>query len=153
MVTSSRGCLTPKGHFGIDCLSPLWLRSWQMLTLGECWARGVEQSTSLQARLSSDSCQLETSPRPQQAVFTATQPRCLSHSCYHHCLFTLNYCFSPRAQTPSQVLPVRTSASAPAQLLRHAITCIQWGNLAKTHSHCHFFFLTRLSWDLIILWA
>lgn len=68
----------------------------------------------------------------------------LSHSCYHHCLFTLNYCFPPRAQSPSQELPVRASASPPAQLLRHAITRTQWGNLAKTHSLCLYFSHTSL---------
>lgn len=82
-------------------------------------------------------CQLETSSRPQPASFTATQPQCISHSCYHHCLFTLNYCFSPRDQTPSQVLPVHTSASAPAQLDMQSLAYN--GEISKTHVHCPFF--------------
>lgn len=102
-------------------------------------------------------CQLETSPRPQPAGFTATQPQCLSHSCYHHCLFTLNYYFSPRAQTPSQVLPVRTSASAPTQLLRHAITSYR-GEILQKHIHIVIFFSHQALWrsnyivSLIIHW-
>lgn len=71
-------------------------------------------------------CQSQASPRPRAASFAATQPQCLSHSCYHHCLFTLNYCFAPRAQTPRQVLPVHASLSVPA------LTAITW-----TCNHLH----------------
>lgn len=137
MVTSTLECLTPKGHFGIDCLSPPWLRSWQRLALGECWEWGVERSTSPRRDCPLTLIGANWKPFPHHN-HPSSQP--LNHSgSYHHCLFTLNYCFSPRDQTPSQMLPVCASASAPAQLLGHAITCIQWGNLAKTHSLFFFF--------------
>lgn len=152
MVTSTRGCLTPKGHSAIDCSSPPWLRSWRGLALWRMpGMKGVEQRERASGRgRPLIQCQLENlSPDHKQPWL-----RPLNHSgfVYRHCLFTLNYCFSPRAQTTSQVLPVYTSASASAQLLRHAIACIQWGNLTeKTLSF--FLFPTRLSRDPIILSA
>lgn len=94
----------------------------------------MEQCASLQAKLSSDSVPIGNLSVHNQPSSQTLKHSVLSHSCYHHCLFSLNYCFSPRAQTPSQVLPVRAAVSPPTQLLRHAITCIQWGNIAKTHS-------------------
>lgn len=44
-----------KGHFDIDCSSPLWLRSWQMLALSECQGWRVESNISLGVQMSSDS--------------------------------------------------------------------------------------------------
>lgn len=146
MVTSSGGCLTPEGHFAIDCLSPSWLRSCQMLALSECRGWGVERRASLQAATlpignlsQTASSRLHTQPLSHRASPTAVITTVCS---------LLIIVFLQEPQTPSQVLPVHTSASAPAQLLRHAITCIQWGNLTQTHSHRHFFFISPGSLEI-----
>lgn len=77
------------------------------------------------------SANLKPLPDPNQ-LFSDSQPECFFHSCCQHCLLTLNYCFSSRAQTSNPVLPVRTSL----QVLQHNSL---WGNLTKTHLHCLFF--------------
>lgn len=65
MVTSTQGCLTPKGHFHIDCSGPPWLRSWQMLVLGECRGWGAEPRGRQRWDYLLTLRQLETSSRPQ----------------------------------------------------------------------------------------
>lgn len=78
-------------------------------------------------------------PKPQPPVLTSTQPQWLSHSCYHHCLFMLNYCFSPRAQNPC----VKCFLSAHLQVLQHNYLDMQsfaynW-EISQKHLHIYFF--------------
>lgn len=103
MVTSTWGCLTPKGHFGIDCLSPSWLRSWQTLALGECSGGGMmggREHEPPRAAVLWFGASWKYFPDHNPAVFTPIQLQSLSLSCHHHWLFALNYCISSSAQNP-----------------------------------------------------
>lgn len=128
MVTSSQGCLTPKGHFGIDRPGPAVI---EILAKPLSGRESKTRGGASEARQPSDSTPTWTTPpygRPPSLA--ATQPRCLFHSCYRYCLLTPNDCFfcffPPPSKSPSQVLPVHTSASAPA------FKAITW-----TRNHLH----------------
>lgn len=128
MVTSSLECLTPKSHFLIDCLGPPWLRSWQTLALW--WVlgiRGVEQCGSWRYNCSRMLRQLETPPRPQPP---SSQP--LGHEASPTAVCSLLIIVFLHELKPQveHILYTRF-LYAPVQLLRHTITCIQWGEPCK----------------------
>lgn len=123
MVTSSQGCLTPKGHFGIDCHGRLWLRSRQTSSLCESQRWKVEplrcDSPLIRrqvGRLHRTAGNWHPQPLCCGSFFTAVIATVCSH------LITV---FFP-SKSPSQVLPVHTSASAPA------FKAITW-----TRNHLH----------------
>lgn len=111
MVTSSQECLTPKGHFGIDRPSQLWLRSWQTASVGESRRWEVEPPRRdgplirrQVGRLCWTAGDRRLQPLCRGAFFTAVIATVCS------CLITVFY----PSKSPSRVLSVHTSASAPA---------------------------------------
>lgn len=135
MVTSSQGCPTPKGHFGIDRPGPAVIEILAKPLSG--WESKMRGGAS-EARQPSDSTPTWTTPPyGRLPSLAATQPRCLFHSYYRYCLLTPNDCFfvffllPPRAHLKCFLSTHLQVLQHLKQLLGHAITCIRLGNLAQ----------------------
>lgn len=149
MVTCTQGCLTPKGHSGIDCLSPPWLGSWQRLALWRSsWWRGWSRERASRRNRPLIQCQLENLSQT-----TSSCPR--SHSTTV-ALFIATVCSLLIIVFLQEHKPqVKCFLSTHLQVLQNNYLDMQSlaynGEISQKHTF--FLFLTRLSWDPIILWA